>query len=135
MPAEAPAKRGRPRSEAAEQAMLDAAIELLAEHGYGGLTVEAVAARAGVAKTTVYRRWPGKDELLIDALNTVKGPLAQLPGGTVEHDLKWLMEHMREAGSTGNHGRDHAPARRRRQRSARAVPACSATGSSSPGAR
>jgi AcrR family transcriptional regulator len=100
-----PRRRGRPRSEEAELAMLDAAIELLAEHGYGGLTVEAVAARAGVAKTTVYRRWPGKDELLVDALNTVKGPLAQPPGGTVEHELKWLMEHMRKAWLNSNHGR------------------------------
>jgi AcrR family transcriptional regulator len=97
-------KRGRPRSEVAERAMLAAAIELLAEHGYGGLTVEAVATRAGVAKTTVYRRWPGKDELLIDALNTVKGPVAQPPGGSVESDLKWLMEHMRQAWLDTSHG-------------------------------
>lgn len=97
-------KRGRPRSEVAERAMLEAAIELLAEHGYGGLAVEAVAARAGVAKTTVYRRWPGKDELLLDALNTVKGPVVQAPGGSVESDLKWLMEHMRESWTDTLHG-------------------------------
>jgi AcrR family transcriptional regulator len=97
-------KRGRPRSESAERAMLAAAIELLAEHGYGGLTVEAVAAQAGVAKTTVYRRWPGKDELLFDALNTVKGPVVQPPGGSVPDDLKWLMEHMRRAWLDPSHG-------------------------------
>jgi AcrR family transcriptional regulator len=103
-PATAPAKRGRPRNELVEQAVLEATVDLVAEHGYAGLTVEAVAAKAGVAKSTVYRRWPGKDELLIAALNTVKGPLAQLPGGTVEYELKWLMEHMRKAWLTGNHG-------------------------------
>jgi AcrR family transcriptional regulator len=97
-------KRGRPRSEEAEQAMLAAAIELLAEHGYGGLTVEAVAVRAGVAKTTVYRRWPGKEELLVDALTTVKGPHAQLSGESVERDLKALMEGMRRNWLDTNHG-------------------------------
>ena len=100
-----PRKRGRPRSEEAELAVLDAAIELLAEQGYGGFTVEAVAARAGVAKSTIYRRWPGKNELLIGALTTIKGPLAELPGGTVEQDLKWLMEHMRRAWFNSTHGR------------------------------
>jgi AcrR family transcriptional regulator len=99
-----PRKRGRPRSAAAEQAMLAAAIELLAEHGYSGFTVEAVAVRAGVAKSTVYRRWPGKDELLVDALTTVKGPLAQLPGDSVEQDLKVLMEAMRRSWLGTNHG-------------------------------
>jgi AcrR family transcriptional regulator len=98
-------KRGRPRNEQAEAAILDAAIGLLAEHGYAGLTVEAVAARAGVAKTTVYRRWPGKDELLVDAVTTVKGPIAKPPGGSVAGDLKWLMERMRQSWTSGNHGK------------------------------
>jgi AcrR family transcriptional regulator len=98
-------KRGRPRNEAAESAILNAAIDLLADHGYGGLTVEAVAARAGVAKTTVYRRWPGKDELLVDALTTVKGPLGELPDGSVASQLKWLMERMRASWMNGNHGK------------------------------
>jgi AcrR family transcriptional regulator len=106
MPTEpAPRKRGRPRSEEAELAVLDAAIELLAEQGYGGFTVEAVAARAGVAKSTIYRHWPGKNELIIGALTTIKGPLAEPPGGTVEHELKWLMEHMRRAWFNSTHGR------------------------------
>jgi AcrR family transcriptional regulator len=100
-----PPKRGRPRNEETERVVLDAAIALLAEHGYTGLTVEAIAAKAGVAKTTVYRRWAGKDELLIDALNTVKGPLATLPGGSVTDELKWLMNHMRSSWLDTNHGR------------------------------
>jgi AcrR family transcriptional regulator len=106
MSAPAPArKRGRPRSEQAELAMLEAAIELLAEHGYDGLTVEAVAVKAGVAKSTVYRRWPGKGELLVDALNTVKGPVLHPPTGTVAQELTWLAEHMRTSWLNTGHGR------------------------------
>ena len=56
------------RSERTEQAILDATRELLAERGVGELTVEGVAARAGVAKTTIYRRWRGKDELALAVL-------------------------------------------------------------------
>jgi AcrR family transcriptional regulator len=106
MTAQAPSrKRGRPRNEQAEAAILDAALGVLADHGYAGLTVEAVAARAGVAKTTVYRRWPGKGELLVDALTTVKHSAGDLPGGSVADDLKWLMERMRRAWTSGDHGK------------------------------
>ncbi len=56
------------RSERTEKAILDATRELLAERGVGELTVEGVAARAGVAKTTIYRRWRGKDELALAVL-------------------------------------------------------------------
>jgi AcrR family transcriptional regulator len=98
-------RRGRPRSEEAERAVLDAALDLLAEHGYAGLTMEAVAARAGVAKTTVYRRWAGKDEVLIDALNLVKGGSSELPGDSVAGDLKVLMERMRRSWLHTQHGR------------------------------
>jgi AcrR family transcriptional regulator len=95
---------GRPRNEQTEQAILQAAIEILAEHGYNGLTVEAVALRAGVAKTTVYRRWAGKDELLLDALNTIKGPITEAPGGAVRDDLRFVYEQMRLNWRNGNHG-------------------------------
>lgn len=50
------------------KAVCDATLRVLAEHGYVGLTVEAVAERAGVHKTTVYRRWGGVDGLIVDAL-------------------------------------------------------------------
>lgn len=65
----APARgRGRPRDARVESAVADAVAELMMEVGYDSLTIEAVAARAGVAKTTVYRRWSTKSELVIDAL-------------------------------------------------------------------
>ncbi len=56
------------RSERTRIAILDATRELLAEGGVATLTVEGVAARAGVAKTTIYRRWRGKDELALAVL-------------------------------------------------------------------
>ncbi|WP_172892141.1 TetR/AcrR family transcriptional regulator [Jatrophihabitans sp. GAS493] len=95
---------GRPRSEAADAAILDATTALLAEIGWSGLTVEGVAARAGVAKTTVYRRWPGKDELALEAINRLKGPIVQAPGGSVRDDLVFLMETMRKHWVNSLHG-------------------------------
>lgn len=60
--------RGRPRREGADDQILGVALEMLREHGYGALTVDAVAERAGVAKTTVYRRWPSKSALIAAAV-------------------------------------------------------------------
>jgi len=62
------ARSGSRRDEAARLAVLHAADDLLAEHGFGGLTVEAIARRAGVAKQTIYRWWPQKVEILLDTL-------------------------------------------------------------------
>jgi AcrR family transcriptional regulator len=59
---------GRPRDEAREQAILDAAIVVLAEVGYDRMTMDAVAATAKASKATIYRRWPGKAELVIAAM-------------------------------------------------------------------
>ncbi len=58
---------GRPRSEEAHQAILDATLALLSEQGYSALTVEGVAVRAGVGKATIYRRWPSKLPLVVEA--------------------------------------------------------------------
>ena len=75
---EAPARgRGRPRSEQADQAILAATLKLVSEHGIASLTIEGVAAEAGVGKTTIYRRWKTKTELIIAAVSQLAPP----PGG------------------------------------------------------
>ena len=61
------APRGRPRSQEADRAILTAAVDLLAERGLAAMSIEEVAARAGVGKTTIYRRWPSKGLLALDA--------------------------------------------------------------------
>jgi AcrR family transcriptional regulator len=66
-PADDHGRRGRPRSETANRAILAAATELLAERGLGGMSMEEVAARAGVGKATIYRRWPSRGALALDA--------------------------------------------------------------------
>jgi len=98
-------KRGRPRSAGADEAILDAAVDLLAEQGLLALSIEAVAARAGVAKTTVYRRWPNKDELLLDAVGCIKGPLVDPPGESVRGDLLWMLTRTRDGWFKGRFGR------------------------------
>ena len=80
-------KPGRPRSERAEQAIIQAALELFAEKGPDGLCVEAVAARAGVGKATVYRRWKNKEDLLLAALGSLKSPLPDPDTGSARDDL------------------------------------------------
>ncbi|HEY8526838.1 MAG TPA: TetR/AcrR family transcriptional regulator [Acidimicrobiales bacterium] len=57
---------GRPRDARADEAILDAAVEVLAENGPSGFTIEAVASRAGVGKATIYRRWSSRAALLLD---------------------------------------------------------------------
>jgi AcrR family transcriptional regulator len=96
---------GRPRSETADEAILDATVDLLSEQGFLALTIEAVAVRAGVAKTTIYRRWPNKDELLRDAVGCIKGPPLDPPGDSVRGDLLWMLTRMRDGWFKGRFGR------------------------------
>jgi AcrR family transcriptional regulator len=65
---QAPASRGRPRSEEVDRRILAATFDQLVTVGYGALSIEAVAAQAGVAKTTIYRRHPTKADLVVAAL-------------------------------------------------------------------
>jgi len=65
-----PALPGRKRSEESRLAILTAAFEILGEVGYAGLTIEGIAARSGAGKQTVYRWWPSKADVLLDALAT-----------------------------------------------------------------
>jgi AcrR family transcriptional regulator len=64
----AEATRGRPRSDAARRALLDAAYMLVVSQGYADVTMDAIAARAGSGKQTIYRWWPSKADLVLDAL-------------------------------------------------------------------
>lgn len=87
---------GRPRSERADRAIVDATLELLAEHGFDGLTVEAVAARAGVGKATIYRRFSCRDALVADALSSLNDDLPPVPRASTARDtLVALLEQMR----------------------------------------
>lgn len=72
-----------PRIERSRHNVLTATVDLLREVGYGRLTIEAVAARSGVAKSTIYRHWPGKAELVTDAFLTLKPRGAEPPPGPV----------------------------------------------------
>ncbi|MEU1602790.1 TetR/AcrR family transcriptional regulator [Micromonospora matsumotoense] len=90
--ADAPRSPGRPRSVRADEAIIEATLDLLAEGStIEALSIEAIAARAGVGKATIYRRWPGKDALLLDALRRLKGVVAQPAGHSVRDDLVLLV--------------------------------------------
>jgi AcrR family transcriptional regulator len=83
---------GRPRSEAARRAILAAAFKLAAERGEAGLTMEAVARRAGVSKETLYRWWHSKGEVLLDALAERGQREIPIPDtGELPSDLKRFM--------------------------------------------
>ncbi len=84
------ASAGRPRSEEAHQAILDATLALLAEVGFSALTVEGVAGRAGVGKATIYRRWPSKLPLVVEAFGGLPS-FEDADTGALETDLKAML--------------------------------------------
>lgn len=86
-PADATPRGGRPRSERAHRAILDATLQLIAEVGYDAVSMDAVAARAGVGKATIYRRWSGKEELVVDALGGVEERISVPDTGNLRDDL------------------------------------------------
>src|SRR5260370_35342567 len=85
-------KPGRPRSAQAHKAILDATLELLAEEGFQGLSIEEVAARAGAGKTTIYRRWSSKEELVMEAIRQVQIEVPVMDTGNFRNDLAALLE-------------------------------------------
>jgi AcrR family transcriptional regulator len=82
-----PPRPGRPRSAKANEAILNAAVALFIAQGFEGMSVEAVAARAGVGKATIYRRWLSKEELVIDAVARIFAEPATPNTGRVRDDL------------------------------------------------
>jgi len=88
----APRSPGRPRSARADEAIIDAVLDLLADGStIESLSIEAIAAKAGVGKATIYRRWSGKQALLVDALRTLKGKPPTPKGESVRDDLVLLV--------------------------------------------
>jgi AcrR family transcriptional regulator len=83
---------GRPRSARADEAIIEAVLDLMADGTtVEALSMEAVAARAGVGKATIYRRWPNKESLIVDAIGALKGPLPELTGESIREDLLTLL--------------------------------------------
>jgi AcrR family transcriptional regulator len=78
---------GRPRSAAADAAIVRATLELLLEDGYRGLTMEQVRARAGVGKATLYRRHGSKQELVAEAIRHLNQPIPLPDTGSVRDDI------------------------------------------------
>jgi AcrR family transcriptional regulator len=107
MTAEAPLARGRPRSERARQAILGAAAELLLARGLSAVSMDAVAERAGVSKATIYRWWPTKEALALDALYTEWAAAQPYPQdtGSLRGDLLALLQPWARLASGRPYGR------------------------------
>jgi TetR/AcrR family transcriptional regulator of autoinduction and epiphytic fitness len=92
------AERGvDPRVERSRQVILRAALSELGEAGYGGFTIESVAARAGVAKSTVYRHWADKTSLIADAFESAhEHAVPSVEGLTAREALRRLLSHVAE---------------------------------------
>jgi AcrR family transcriptional regulator len=92
-----PCSVGRPRNSEVDRAILEAVLSLLAAGGYQRLSIEAVAAKAGVAKTSIYRRYASKDELIAAAID-VNRPVAVIPDtGDLWRDLDEVLQQAAEA--------------------------------------
>ena len=89
-------RRGRPRDADADEAILSATLELLAEAGVGGLSMDVLAQRAGVGKATIYRRWASKEALMLDALRH-QAPIPAPDKGTLRDDLLAYTDGRRRA--------------------------------------
>jgi AcrR family transcriptional regulator len=81
-----------PRVERSRRVILEATLDELGEIGYGAMTIESVARRAGVGKATIYRHWQGKLDLLADALETMKRPLPPPTEGSARERIVALLE-------------------------------------------
>lgn len=99
---------GRPRSVQADRAIIEATLEVFAESGAEGLCIEKVAAKAGVGKATIYRRWPGKEDLLLDAVSAMMSPLPKPKGESVREDLAALVDAIGKESSDPRRARQFA---------------------------
>lgn len=97
--------RGRPRDEVARSRILEAALDLLEEQGFSNTTTDAIAERAGASKATIYRWWPNKAALLIEALREAVAQELPFPDtGDLRLDVELQLSNFIEI-LTGHHGR------------------------------
>jgi AcrR family transcriptional regulator len=88
-------KRGRPRSQSAREAILKSTVELLHKVGFSALSMEGVAARAGVGKMTIYRWWPNRAALVAEAfLSSVESKVRFPDTGSIHNDLRAQMKEL-----------------------------------------
>ncbi len=85
---------GRPRDEATKERILDAALELIEEVGFSQVTCDAIAQRSGASKATIYRWWPNKVAVLIEAF--VRRMAPELPLREVDSFEEWVRLHVQE---------------------------------------
>lgn len=101
-------QRGRPRSESSRRAILEAVRELIADVGYDAMTFEAIAARAGTSRQTIYRWWKSKASVVTEAVveGFVQLPLVTIATtGSLRHDLKeWIASATGVSGSSSEDG-------------------------------
>jgi AcrR family transcriptional regulator len=97
--------RGRPRDEDAKKRILEAALEMLEEFGFASTTAEGIAERAGTSKATVYRWWPDKNAVIIEALGEAAAQELPLPDtGDLNEDVRLQLRNFLNL-LTGRHGR------------------------------
>ena len=94
----------RPRSDEARRRALEATRDLIVENGVTSLTIEDVAARSGVAKTTIYRHWPERASLIVDAVNAMFEHLRTPDTGTLRGDLEVFFGAVMRTDLSGNVG-------------------------------
>ncbi|MDJ0736797.1 MAG: TetR/AcrR family transcriptional regulator [Nostocaceae cyanobacterium] len=91
---------GRPRSAKSHQAILKATLELLGEVGFESMSIEAISTRAGVGKTTIYRRYNSKEELVADAIESIRQDVVIPNTGNLWSDIDQLIENAAQITST-----------------------------------
>jgi len=88
-------QKGRPRSQSAKQAVLDAAALRLCEVGFAGLSVGSIAERAGVSKATIYRWWPNKGALVVEAVGALaRGAVPEPDTGSLDGDVRAALDDL-----------------------------------------
>lgn len=102
--ADTPRKRGRPRSESAHRALLEAALREFVARGYEAMSLEAIAAAAGVSKLTLYRHWDSKLALVREVLQSLSDETPMEDQGSLEKDLSVLLREAYRASTASPAG-------------------------------